>query len=246
MYTPQDIYKALDEIMPFASQEPWDNSGLLINCENSVDKVLICLDITRQAALYGAQNGFDLIVSHHPIIFTGLKSLSANAAPALLIKNNISAICAHTNYDNYEKGTGFVLTQKLLFDKKVEKIGFSFLVTLKEPKTAFEIAKALKPEFNGAIELTVPEKLVKKVLVVPGAGGDLAKEALELGADCLLTGECKYHDKLDLANENISTITLGHDVSEGISLKSLADLIQGRFKDIRVEIFTPKPLTTQI
>ena len=114
MITVNDIYKAVDKIAPFRYAEKWDNSGLLIGDKNSIcKKVVLCLDITERIVNRAVDLGADVIISHHPIIFNSLKNISSDSIYAKLIKNNISAICAHTNLDMAKGGINDIIAQML-------------------------------------------------------------------------------------------------------------------------------------
>lgn len=114
MITVGDIFDVIDEIAPFSLASDFDNVGLLVGEKSSkVKKVLLCLDITSEIATEAAQNGFDVVISHHPVIFNSLYTLSNNNPAVILSKNNISAICAHTNLDAAHGGINDIIAKKL-------------------------------------------------------------------------------------------------------------------------------------
>ncbi|MBQ3379897.1 MAG: Nif3-like dinuclear metal center hexameric protein [Clostridia bacterium] len=113
-----EIYTKLCEYMPIRLKEDWDNSGFLLGDMNKeVKRVLVTLDVTADAAKEAKEGKFDLIVSHHPLIFTPLKSITSNdpvsRVVTMLIKNDISVISMHTNYDSAKIGVGDVLARAL-------------------------------------------------------------------------------------------------------------------------------------
>ena len=96
----EDVYKFLDKIAPFDTAMGFDNCGLLVgDMKQSVKKVLLALDITVQVVKEAKRLGANLVISHHPIIFSPLKKIEFGSAVSMLIENKISAICAHTNLD---------------------------------------------------------------------------------------------------------------------------------------------------
>ncbi len=114
MITVNDIYKAVDEVAPFRYAEKSDNSGLIIGDKISMcKKVMLCLDITNKMVDRAIEIGVDIIISHHPVIFNPIKSISTDSTYAKLIKHNISAICAHTNLDMAKGGINDLIAEKL-------------------------------------------------------------------------------------------------------------------------------------
>jgi len=114
----KDIVKPLEEIAPVCLQESYDNSGLQIGYpDQEADKVLITLDITDEVVEEAIQKGCKLIISHHPLIFTGLKKITGkNYTERLvskIIKNDIAVYAAHTNLDNAAQGINEILGKKL-------------------------------------------------------------------------------------------------------------------------------------
>lgn len=110
----KDIYKFIDNIAPFDTALNFDNVGLLVgNMDDSIKKVLISLDITRDVVLEAQSFGADLIISHHPVIFNPIKNIDFNSTIHLLCKFSISALCAHTNLDLSEYGVNKCLADAL-------------------------------------------------------------------------------------------------------------------------------------
>jgi len=127
--TVREIYNLLCEKMPMKLAESWDNPGFLVGeGEREVKKVLVALDITSEVAKEAIEGGYDLIVSHHPLIFSPLKRVTSDSPISSivlkLIKNDIAAICMHTNYDAANGGVGDALSAALGL-KNVRKFGIS-------------------------------------------------------------------------------------------------------------------------
>lgn len=129
-----DIAKLMEELAPCVLAEKWDNVGLLIGDYDSlVNKIMVCLDVTRELVYEAVLKKADLIIAHHPLIFEPLKSIRNNEFPGelihLLIKNNISVYCSHTNLDKAEFGTDYALAARL----GLQEIS-TFSVAESEPK----------------------------------------------------------------------------------------------------------------
>lgn len=113
-----DIIQELEELAPRSSQENYDNSGLLLGSKDQeVSSVLVCLDCTEEVVEEAIKLGSNLIISHHPLIFKGIKSLTgSNAVERTIlacIKNNIALYAIHTNLDNYRFGVNFEIGNRL-------------------------------------------------------------------------------------------------------------------------------------
>jgi len=237
------IYNILDKVIPFSTQESWDNSGLLINSGADSDTVLVCLDVTARVVDRAVETGAKIIVSHHPVIFSGLTQLDYKDVVYRLIKNDISVISAHTNFDKYRYGTCYAMAEKLGLEAEYDESIEIGLKALTKPLTVRQLAEKCKTVF-GAAACTLPEKPVEKIFICAGSGGGMTEEILSTGADCFITGESKYHDMLDLAALGTAVITVGHDASEKISLETLAGIIKNENKDIKTEIYTAENLQT--
>ena len=95
-----DIYNAINSFAPFKLQENWDNAGLIVgDMQSEVKTAVLALDITNPVIQEAAKFNAQLIISHHPVIFNAIKRVPSNSPVYNLAKNNMSAICAHTNLD---------------------------------------------------------------------------------------------------------------------------------------------------
>ena len=124
-----EIYDYIDGFAPFSLQLEWDNSGILVNCGDCViSKALVTLDITSEVLNEAIDGKYDLIVSHHPVIFGSLSALTEKTPAAICFKNDISVISAHTNYDLSPIGVNKVLAQKLNLHNVVSSNDSCFMV----------------------------------------------------------------------------------------------------------------------
>lgn len=245
MVTASQIFDLLNKEFPFEMQESWDNSGLLIYSGQESDSVLVCLDVTNQVVDVAVELGAKIIVSHHPVIFSGLKEIYAGDVVHSLIKNDISVISAHTNFDKYTYGTCFDIARRLELDI-VPDDSFEFgIIAEAEGLSVQELGWKCKATF-GSASVTMPHNRINTVFICAGSGSDMKNEVIESGADCFLCGECKYHDMLDLAAEGISVVMLGHDNSEKYSVETIAHLIKDNFEEIDVQTFIPESLVQTI
>ncbi len=240
--TVQKMYQYLDEIAPFSAQEKWDNSGLLVGdpCR-CVGSVQVTLDITLEAVEAACKNGCDLIIAHHPVIFSPLKSLSPNNPVYRLAANGIAAICTHTPLDIAQGGINDILVEmlqeKIAFTEEIlplDAAGCGRIVTLHNPMSATEIAKAAK-EILGCniVRLTDTGDAVRTLGICSGSGASMLEE-IEGRCDALLTGDVKHDRWYAAQNLGISLIDCGHYHTEVVMVHALAKSLRKRFPELSV------------
>lgn len=234
MATVKNIYEYIDKIAPFASQEEWDNSGILVGSQSEeIKKAVVCLDATKEAARFAAANGAQLIISHHPIIFDPVTSLQKGSAVYICAQNGISVISAHTNFDNSKKGINRELAKRLgLKNARRIKDSFLFVGELEREMTVRELAEfSAKALGSDSVRFADCEKTVKTVAV----GGGVCDEYIEIAmkaADCFLTGELKYHIMLDCLESGYPVIAAGHYETEYLSFMPLAEELKKAFPEV--------------
>lgn len=239
MNTIKEILDFTETFAPLDSAMDFDNAGLLIGNKNtSVSKVIVCLDITKQVVNEAKEKNAQLIISHHPVIFNGLKHISQNDIPYMLIENNISALCLHTNLDlSTEFGVNTCLANAL----KLENIQYFMdrdkeiclaLGELKKPLSEFEFAGFVKEKlYCKGLRYTQLNKKIKKAAVSSGAGGSEIYFAKSKGADILVTGEIKHNQILDANNMELSIIDAGHFKTENVVILPLVKKLSEKFSE---------------
>ena len=207
----EDIYRVLDEISPFELQESWDNSGLLVgDWKQEVERVVLSIDLDEELLENLEEN--TLVITHHPIIFGGLKQLQFNQYPAKLLqtmlKKNISNIAMHTNFDQTHLNS-YVATQVLGYEIN-EKDGFVAYIDLDVDFDSF--AKNIASKFGlEHIKCIKNHERISRIALTTGSGASLMKT---IKADCFLTGDIKYHDAMEAKTIGLSMIDIGHFESE--------------------------------
>ncbi|MBQ7026460.1 MAG: Nif3-like dinuclear metal center hexameric protein, partial [Peptococcaceae bacterium] len=221
----KDIYNFIDSIAPFDTALDGDNVGLLVGDKNAkISKVGVCLDITEDAVKYAVENSIDLIVSHHPVIFGGLKSVTADSVVYMMIKNGITAICAHTNMDCAKGGVNDCLCDMLsLTDVKpmadstvIGKPPIARVGTLKTALSTADFAEHVKASLNASGVKFCGDNSVKTVAVCGGSGADLMLDAISLKADAFVTSEIKQHQWLMAKSLGITVVDAGHFFTENV------------------------------
>jgi dinuclear metal center YbgI/SA1388 family protein len=217
--TIEDIYKFLDSLSPFEIQEKWDNSGLIVGSfSQEISKIVLSIDVDEK--LIDSIDENTLLITHHPLIFSGLKQLDFEKYPSNLlhkmIRKNISNIAMHTNFDITHLND-YVATQILGYEI-VKKDGFIAYLDVNEDFDDFatKVSSAFKLPKIKSVKCA---QRVKRVAFTTGSGCSLIPQ---IEADCFLTGDIKYHDAMQAKSINLSLIDIGHYESEHFFAQILA------------------------
>ena len=231
-YNPQQVLEILQQLAPAELACHWDNVGLLVDAGRPVTAIATALDITPAVVEEAALNGCQLIVSHHPVIFDPLKRLSAGDVPALLLQNGISAICMHTNLDAAEGGVNDTLSDLLgIRDRRNFAENCGRIGTLAKPVTAAQLAALCGETLNTRCKFVEAARPIRTLAEVSGAGGSFLQEAIDLGADCLVTGEAAHHIALLAKQKGVGLVVAGHWGTEHPIARVLAEQLAARLDD---------------
>ena len=249
MTTVQQVYEVMQRLAPPELAEHWDNPGLLVDCGREVSRVLVTLDITPEVVEEAAAGGCELIVSHHPVIFSPLKKLTPRDVSFQLVQKGISAICMHTNLDAAEGGVNDVLAdlfgirQRTAFADGCGRVGEIDPITVPELAALAQqklAALCNAPDTGTAVQVKFADtgKPVRRLAVISGAGGSLFADALAMGADCLLTGEANHHHAIDAKRLGLSLIAAGHYATEFPVTAAVAAKLRAALPELDVLVST--------
>lgn len=205
-----EIYEILDQIAPFESAESWDNSGLLLGqMSDEFDLIYASLDISSDMIESLEKNS--LLITHHPLIFGGLKCLNFAKYPAniiqKLIQKNIKVIAMHTNFDKCCLNQ-YVASEILGYE--ITEIS-EFLIKMRVNFSFDELINDIKNKLNlKMVKFSKISENVRNLGLCTGSGMDIADESL----DCFLTGDIKYHDALKCLENGLNLIDITHFESE--------------------------------
>lgn len=229
----KEIIAYADKIAPFESAEEWDNVGLLVGDENTeVSRVLLTLDITPEIVKEAHEQGVQLIISHHPVIFSPLSMLRPDDTAYLLAKYDIAALCLHTNLDRAKQGVNVALGNVLgLKNTAFYPEDFLLIGEPEKAYTANEYAAVIK-ERLGAPSVRYTDGKVTRVAVSSGGGGEGVELAAKYGFDAFVTGEMKHHQYLYAASKEIAVFDAGHFSTEDVITAPLREMFAERFPEI--------------
>ncbi len=241
----QDILDKIEARYPRKYACDWDNVGLLAGSrEREVDTVYIALDATDEMVDAASECGAQLLLTHHPMIFGGLKSVTTDDYVGerliRLIRNDISYYAMHTNYD--VMGMAELAADMLdLKDRKVlEEVldgeGIGRVGDLPRSMTLEECANFVKERF-GLPNVKIfgeLEKQVQRAAICPGSGKSEAKPALSMGAEVYITGDIDHHTGIDMADCGMAIIDAGHYGVEHIYIADMEHFLKENCPELRV------------
>lgn len=245
----KDITKYLDECFHPEYQEEYDNSGFLLgDGEAEYRGAMVALDVTDAVVDEALDEGLNLIVSHHPMIFSGVKRITdRNASGRLIIKllrSGIAVYAAHTNLDNLKEGVNGILAERLgLSNCCILKpfatnsdLGAGMVGELAEPLAWDALLQRVKSVCGlPTVRFAGHQGEVRRVAICGGSGAFLIEEALAAGADAYLTADLKYHD-FQRCTDRLLLADIGHYESEQFAKEIISRAISKKFSNFAVRI----------
>ena len=232
----KQVLEALEQFAPLPLQESWDNAGLQIGLtEAEVSGALLCLDVTETVIDEAVRKGCNLVVSHHPLLFRGLKQVAdmtdVQRTVRKAIKDDVCVISMHTNLDNARGGVNYKIAERLEA-KTIEPRGDEqhpgqwVMATLEHPIVSNVFVDYIKHRMEVSMVACnqLLHRSIAKVAICGGAGDFLLDEAIQAGADAFLTGEMHYHQYFGHEQE-IQICVIGHYESEQFTKELLRDII---------------------
>lgn len=213
------ITDLIEKFAPLELQEDWDCSGVQIELEKDVKKIMLCLSVTQNIVNQAVKKKCDMIFSHHPLFYVPLE-----------FNKNIPIYSAHTNLDKADGGTTDTLIEVLRFSQaqKVPNQSNSFLrlIELENELSLVDFVKLVKEKLNLKnirIVNNFGVEKVQKITFCAGSGADFLSEAEKIGAQVIVTGDVKYHAALE---SNVIIMDIGHFESEYPVLKKIKSLLK--------------------
>ncbi|HHU90350.1 MAG TPA: Nif3-like dinuclear metal center hexameric protein [Clostridiaceae bacterium] len=256
----RNLINYIEEMAPISLQEVYDNSGLVLgNPDTEISKVLVCLDVDNEAIDHAISDNCQLVLSHHPTIFKGLKNFTGTTKESGIlikaIKNDLALYSSHTNFDSADGG---------LSDLLCDKLGLKNIKVLKT--TSFDSAEYGAGRYGeirstGGMEFIsrvksklsldsiryvgdIPQTITKVAVYNGSYDRDILDNLIGISPVVLITGDLKYHDAQELLYNGIFTIDAGHYGTEIIFVDVMADIIEERFSNINVIRYKGKDVFT--
>lgn len=261
MYKVKDICDTIERLAPKHLAESWDNVGLMVgDFEQPVRKIFVCLDITSENVARAIKCNADMIVSHHPLLFSPLKRVVESDITGSiirsLIQNNISAYSCHTNLDHADGGTNDALADKLGLsdvrrftdDECVSESGqptdnIGRIGTLETPMAIEDFVAYIKSVL-GCVKIRYvgsPGDTVRKVALCSGSGGDGIYTAYRAGADAYVTADIKHHEAQTAFELGLNLIDAGHFETENTICEFMTEYLSENLPDVQVVVSTAEP-----
>lgn len=250
----KEIFEAIERVAPLQLQEDYDNAGLQCgNPAREVKRVLCCLDVTEEIVLRAIAEGTGMIVSHHPLLFHAIKSISSEGdyisrCLYLALTHDIVIYAAHTNLDNAPMGVNRMMADRLGLTEQqplapvpasrldgldalfAARCGSGMIGVLPQPLSVEAFLQLVRERFSSdAIRLNTDmlasrPQVIRKVALCGGAGSDFIEDAERQHADAFLTGEVGYHRMF--GHPNLLLVEAGHFETEHQVAVLLADILR--------------------
>jgi dinuclear metal center YbgI/SA1388 family protein len=239
-----DVQRWMEELAPLRLAEQWDNVGLQIGEQAApVSQVLVCLGVNQAVVDQALQADVQLVVAHHPLIFTPLRTLRADDAHESLImrivRERLSVYVAHTNLDATPGGLGDWAAQAcgldsgqplVPLDRQVPGAGYGRVGKLRDPVDFERLTGALCQKLGvGRVRVSgAPPPCVERMAVVNGSGASYLAQAKAAGVDVYVTGDMKHHDAVYAEALGLCVLDPGHFATERMVAPQLAKYLEER------------------
>ena len=250
----KDIIECIEELAPARLAETWDNSGLNVGSEEQdVNSVLLCLDTTKAAVDEACRVGANMIISHHPMLFSPIRRINIDSVIGSIIKkllvNEISVYCAHTNVDRTFGGLNDLLFGLLgLLPSEVQSADASndsfefYRIGKLDREMSFKefceyvSSRLRQPDIMATFsdQQDHNRRMIRKVAVMCGSF-DIGVDVLKCNSvDAVVSGELKHHQALELNDMGIGAVIAGHHGTERFFINLVERWIRDRYPDVKI------------
>lgn len=249
----EKIISEIERLYPRKNAENWDNVGLLLgDRKNEIKSIMIALDADMETIDSAIEQGIDLLITHHPVIFSPIKGINTDTLLGRkiikAIKKELNVYSIHTNIDSSFQGLNEYILEKLevkqfkILDERPEdnSVGIGRYYKTEKKYTTEEYIDVMKEKLSiDKVILYSKEKTeideVKKIALVNGAGANYWRKSQFLGCDTLITGDVKYHEALDAIEMGMKIIDIGHYESEKLFMELMEKKLSEKFSDLIIK-----------
>lgn len=244
-----ELISWLEKRYPADAAEEWDNVGLLTGEDtNEISHVFVALDLTEETLDEAIEAGADMIITHHPMIFTGLKKINNHSFTGKkiikLIQKGIVYYAMHTNYDVLGMAdlsadyTRMHNTRVLCVteERNGETQGFGRVGELEKEMTLREYAQLIREslKLNEVKVYGDLDSKVKCAAVCTGSGKSMIGDAIRAGADVYVTGDIDHHTGIDAVAQGLALIDAGHYGTEYVFMDAMKKELAQAFSDLKI------------
>lgn len=236
------IMDVIERTYPKAAAADWDNVGLLVGrAEKEVKKIYVALDATNEVIEQAISTGADMLITHHPLIFSPLKQITdedfIGSRAVKLLQHDISYYAMHTNYDVLKMADLSAEMLGLADAEVLEVTGIGRVGKLSAEMTVRELCELVKERFGlESVKLFgSPEQKVRCVAISPGSGKHMSELALAKGAEVFVTGDIDHHEGLDAMEQGMAIVDAGHYGLEHIFIEDMANYLSEHLDGVEVE-----------
>ena len=249
--TAKELIQKIEEKFSPEKAASWDNSGFQAGRkQKDIKKVFLALDATEEVIAAAIACGADMLVTHHPLTMTGVRSVTSDSLTGrkllALIQNDICCYACHTNYDVVEMAQLAGNMMKLQKPEILEvtgtdvktglAMGFGRVGSLVRPVALRECGELVKTIFklDNVKIFGDLDQVVQRVAISPGSGKSMINAAVAAKAQVLITGDIGHHEGLDAVDEGLAIIDAGHYGLEHIFIAQMGKFLEEICKDLQV------------
>ncbi len=244
-----EICKELEQDFPVDKACEWDNVGLLVgDSEQEIKKIFVALDATEAIIDEAITWGADLLLTHHPLIFSPLKQINTSdfisSRVVKLLNNRVNCYAMHTNYDVIKMGDlaeeklGMSSSYVFLPLDSDSAVGLGRCGELKNPCTIRDLGERIKHVFslkNVTVYGDDLEREIRKIAILPGSGKSGIETAIKEGVEVYITGDIGYHEGVDAVSRGLCIIDAGHYGIEHIFIEDMSNYLKKRWEGVAVK-----------
>ena len=246
----REIIHKIEEKYPLSFAEEWDNPGLLAgNPEKEVKKIFLALDVTDESLEAAGKAGADMMITHHPLIFSGIKKVTADNFIGRriigLIENGISYYAMHTNFDVLgmaELSADYLELKdreilEVTYDQDGRREGLGRVGNLSKPQTLEAWGRFVKEQFHLPFVKIYgrPDTIISRAAICTGSGKSLMPSVLKSGAQVYVTGDMDYHSAIDATAQGVCVIDAGHYGTEYIFMDYMEKELRTAFPELEIQ-----------